>query len=186
MVKKQEEGQYWDNLWAFYSDMFQNMLVDKIHHEEKTHWVLGISALVMSLTLNNLRAGFTLENSGFIVIFGSSLIAFLFSLIIFEVPSFFKKVPHSAKSLMYYRSYRDMSPERYAEELRKIKTINQVSDQYAYNICNIVNRNNAIKRKMLKIPVYLLFWGILIGFALIVLFSHPENLGQIISISGGH
>ena len=72
---------------------------------------------------------------------------------------------------MYYHSYKTMSPDEYAKRLRAIDSIPEISNQYAYNIANIVNRNNYLKRKLLKWPIFILFWGVLVGFILVFLFG---------------
>jgi len=181
-VKKEDPQKQFPLEW-FYSDIFHNAIVDKVHEDEKLHWMLGISALVMSLTLTTMRAGFTLENLGFVIIFFSSLMAFLLSLFIFELPEFCRKIPHSYKSIMYYSSHKKMSADEFAEKLKKIRTQEDISDQYAYNVANLVNRNSHLKSVLVKWPVYILFFGIIIGVVCIVLFG---GVGLIPAASAVH
>ena len=141
----------------FYSDILSNTYIDKMHIDEKVYWVLGVSTVILGLSLPSLRYGFNLDNIGFLVIFSAALISFLIALLTLEIPEFIRKVPHSDKSLMFYKGIKSMSPEIYAEKLRNVEKIEEISDHYAYNISNIVNRNNNIKSKLIRFSIYFLW-----------------------------
>jgi len=155
----------------FYSDILGNTYIDKMHIDEKVHWILGVSTVMLGFSLPSLRYEFTLDNLGFLIIFVAALISFLIALLTLEIPEFIRKVPHSDKSLMYYKGIKSMSPEIYAEKLRNVEKIEEISDHYAYNVVNIVNRNNNIKSELIKFSIYFLWWGIILGVLLIVIFG---------------
>lgn len=170
-MKKKINPSKYTAITRFYSDSLNNIYVDKVHLDEKIHWLLGITTVIMGLSLPALKEGFTLQNSGFLTIFFVSAISFLIALLTLETPEIFRKYPHSDKSFMYYKSHKHMHPDDFAKELKKIITIEQIADQYAYNISNIVNRNNKLKSDILKIAIYFLFWGIMIGIILAAIFG---------------
>jgi len=147
----------------FLSDILRNHIQNKIHFDTKANWLLAVSALILSFSLPHIKEGLSITNLGFVIIFLSSLLAFLFSLVIFEPPNFLLKLPHSPKSMMFYKSFKHMTPEDYAKNLKKVKTSDAIIDQYAHDVSNLVNRSIAIKNKLIKWPAYILFFGVLLG-----------------------
>jgi uncharacterized membrane protein YgaE (UPF0421/DUF939 family) len=153
----------------FVSDIFRNHIQAKIHFDSKANWLVGISGLIMGLTLPELKGGLGLENLGFLIIFVAAFSSFLLSLVIFEPPNFLRRIKGNKQSLMYYKSFKNMSQEQYIRALKKIKTSEQIIDQYAIDITNLAHKCVEVKNRLIKYPTYILFFGILVG-ALIVLF----------------
>jgi len=153
----------------FISDIYRSHIQAKLHFDSKANWILGISAVMMSFFFPQVAEGITLENLGYAVIFLSALASFLISLLIFEPPKFMKPFPHSKKTVMYYKSFKDMTPQKYYETLRNVKTEDDITKQYAYDIANLAIRCVEVKNKLIIWPTYLLFFGTLIGASLVII-----------------
>ncbi|MBU1270466.1 MAG: hypothetical protein KJ583_03160 [Nanoarchaeota archaeon] len=147
----------------FFQDIFDNNVQTRLHIDEKANWILVISGGLMTLLFSQIRTAVTTNNTGMIIIFSSAFISFLLSLLIFEPPKFFLRGNrHHPKDLTFYKAiWKKYSPEEYAELLKNIKTNEQVIEQYAYSISDMVLKSIVIKSRMIKWPTYTLFFGVL-------------------------
>ena len=154
----------------FLSDILHNHFQSKMHYDTRANWMLGISAVIMSISLTQIKESVYRTNTGFVIIFLSALVSFLFSLIIISVPPFVRRggKDKRAKTLMYFKSFKHMNAEEYANSLKNIKHNDEIIENYAADIVNLVKRSIVIKSKLIKWPVYILFFGVLIGAILIL------------------
>ncbi|MBW2990508.1 hypothetical protein KY348_02265 [Candidatus Woesearchaeota archaeon] len=155
----------------FLSDILHNHFQSKMHYDTRANWMLGISAVIMSISLTQLKESVYRTNIGFVIIFLSALVSFLFSLLIISVPPFVRRDDKDkrAKTLMYFKSFKHMSAKEYADYLKNINHPDDIIDNYAADIMNLVKRSIVIKSKLIKWPVYILFCGVLIGSIFILI-----------------
>ncbi len=152
------------NITWMLSDIHRNHVRLKHTLDTKANWILGVSGLLLMLSINNLSKGY-----GYQIIFFSAFLSFLLSLIAFNPLNLFIKQKHNPISMMYYESFKDMSPEEIVERLKQIKTKDDLIEQYAWDLYNLVNRVLKFKSRLIKWPVYILLVGVIIGFVLIFL-----------------
>ena len=158
-----------NSMEGFYRDIYRNALITKQHTDIKANWIIAISAAIIGLSMPHLSAAISDVNFGYLIIFLSAFISFLLGLMIISVPQFIKLVPHDEKDLMYVKRARKLlTVQEYVEKLKQIKTSDDVVEQYVRNLYNMYNRNVAVKAKMLKAQVYILFLGILSGGLLLI------------------
>jgi len=164
---KEDPGELLKN---YYSDIFNNHAQTKIFIDNKANWLLGISAVFLGLSFTFIEKRLDFSSLGYYLIFISSLVAFLLSLLILELPSLFIPVKHVDKSYMFLTSSRRVNAEDYSKKLGSIQTNEQLAEQYAYEICNMTARYINVKKRLLRWPTYILFFGLLFGSLFVLTF----------------
>jgi hypothetical protein len=145
----------------FLSDIYQNHLSHKRHIETKLQWVLGASAVISGVILPFLSSS---SNPGIFIIAFSAILAFLISLYAFEPIAFFKtNDSHNHTDVMFYKSFQYIPAEEYAKRLALIDSIDKITEQYAYDLGNMVRGSINPTKKLLKIATRILFFGTLTG-----------------------
>jgi hypothetical protein len=151
----------------FLSDSLNNHIQAKQHYDNKANWILGVSAVMMSLLLTELKTGINGHSLGFFIVFLSSLIAFLLSLVTITLPRFIK---HNKRqnSIMYFKSCDHTDCEKILHEMKTLTT-DKIIENYTHEISNLVRSGLLLKAKLIKLPFYILFIGTLLGCILIFL-----------------
>lgn len=154
----------------FMQDMFQNYLTTKTHIDQKVNWLLGISALIMSAALSMLsNHEISINRLTLFVIFMTALFAFLICLLTLDIPSFFTKDIHATtNNLMFYKTFKDKSPDDIYNELRKLKNFDDVVRQYSIHFHDLVERNLAVKKRFFNLARNILFYGMIVGLGVLI------------------
>ncbi|MFA5797522.1 MAG: hypothetical protein WC916_05845 [Candidatus Woesearchaeota archaeon] len=171
MMKKETENRG-VNLTAmeyFLSDAFNNYLITKNHVETKINWLLGISGIIMSVSLPwIIHQDPAINYFALMVISFSAFICFLICLISLELPDWVLRKPHRDGSIMFYNTKNVLTPEDIHQQLLAIKTKDELLKQYSINIYNVVERNIKVKNKLFKGACNILFAGLVMGFVVIL------------------
>ncbi|MAF35375.1 hypothetical protein CMO91_06045 [Candidatus Woesearchaeota archaeon] len=146
----------------FLSDILRNQITQSIHYDTKANWTLGVSGVLMGLTLPRANSSLPM-----LVIFASASLSFLISLLVFLPPRRFKS-DRRKNGLMYYRGFSDMTLNNYIKALSKLKTQKQMTEQYAIDIYNMAHSSVIVKKKFLTWPNRILFFGTLLGLLLML------------------
>lgn len=154
----------------FLSDVFNNYLISKNHIETKINWLLGISGVIMSISLPFIIHQDPAVNYFAMMVIGfSSFLCFLMCLLSFELPDWVLKRPHEDGSIMFYNTKSTVNIAEIREQLHSIKTRDALYNQYAINIYNVVERNIKVKNKIFKGACNILFTGLIMGFVVIMI-----------------
>ena len=102
----------------FMADIYRNHLEHKRHFETKLQWVLGASAIIFGLTGQYISS---FHNPGVIVISIAALLSFLVALYGFEPFNKLTRGVHNKDDVMFYKSFERMTPQEYADRLKKAK-----------------------------------------------------------------
>jgi hypothetical protein len=156
----------------FLSDVFNNYLVTKNHVETKINWLLGVSGIIMSVSLPwIIHRDPAINYFVLMVVAFSSFICFLICLLSLELPDWVLRKKHLDGSVMFYNSKKPSIPHDIHEQLLNIKTREDLLNQYSINIYNVVERNIKIKNKLFKFACNILFAGLIIGFVSLVVLA---------------
>lgn len=154
----------------FMNDVFQNHLLTKNHLDTKINWLLGISALIMSLLLPYiLKNDASVSHFGLFIIAFAAIVSFLTGLLSLELPhSFLKKKPEQ-ETVMFNNCKRYKTSTEIYEELKRIRSYDDILHQYSIAVYNLVERNIKIKNKLFKFSSHVLLIGLVVGFIIIFL-----------------
>lgn len=153
----------------FLSDILNNHFREKIHYDTKNNWILGISGLVMGLSFPHVNTGLMQTNLGFAVIFITSLVAFLSSILLINPLRKKSRSTNRFETVMYHKSFAHMNAKEYAKKLDNIDSEKKMIEQYAADILNLTQQSILMKSKFSRLPSYLLFVGVLAGAILILI-----------------
>jgi len=167
MAKKPivEKGVSLTGMEYFLSDVFNNYLVTKNHVETKLNWLLGISGIIMSVSLPwIIHKDPAINYFVLIIVAFSAFISFIICLLSLELPNWLLKKQHCDGSVMFYNNKKTVTPQEIHEQLLNIKSREDLLNQYSINIYNVVERNIKIKNKLFKLACNILIVGLMIGF----------------------
>jgi hypothetical protein len=154
----------------FMSDVFNNYLITKNHIETKINWLLGISGVIMTVSLPYIiHKDPAINYFAIMVICFSAFICFLTCLISLELPDWILQKPHRDGSVMFYNTKKLLTPEDIRAQLLTIKTHEDILTQYSINIYNVVERNIKVKNRIFKGAGNVLFAGLVMGFIVILM-----------------
>ena len=153
----------------FLNDLFNNYLTSKTHLDNKIYWLLGISGLIMSLTLPYMLQSQSHVNFfGMLVISFSAFLTFLMCLVSLDIPQVLTKNIPESDNIMFYKHWRGKTTEDIFQEFKNIKTYDDIYRHYAANFYNLINRNIVIKNRFFKAARNTLFTGLVAGFIIII------------------
>jgi hypothetical protein len=169
---KKEESFSSKSLDIFFRDVFQNYLTNKTHIDTKINWLLGVSAIVMSLSIQYLpKEEMILYRLGILFILVGSFLSFIINLLNLDLPDFMtRSIPAAGHNVMFHRNFKNKTVEEITEELKTIKNQEDIVNQYAINIYNLTNRNINFKNRYFKIARNTMLISIIIG-VIFILFS---------------
>jgi len=155
----------------FLNDVFNNYLTAKTHIDTKINWLLGLSGLIMTVTLPYLiKPDLHISYIGVFIISFMSFISFLVSLISLDLPNFFNKKSVEYPNVMFSMKRAADSADSLYQDIKNIKTQDNIFRLYAENIHNLVQRNVAIKNNLFKLARNVLLSGLMLGFICIIIF----------------
>jgi len=159
-----------DAMEYFMNDVFQNYLITKTHLDTKINWLLGICAIIMGLLMPYIiKNDVSVSHFGLFVIAFASLVAFLLGLLSLELPNFFVKKTPEEDSIMFFSRNRIRTSLEIFNELKSIKSYDDVLRQYSITLYNLVERNIKVKNKLFKLGSHVLFIGLVAGFVIILI-----------------
>ena len=154
----------------FLSDVFNNYLITKNHVETKINWLLGVSGVIMSVSLPWIvHQDPAVNYFAILLISFSSFICFIICLLSLELPDWALKNSHQDGSIMFYNTKKTISPQEIHQQLLNIKTREQLLTQYSINIYNVVERNIKVKNRLFKGACNILLAGLVMGFLCILI-----------------
>ncbi len=154
----------------FLSDVFNNYLITKNHVETKLNWLLGISGVIISVSLPWIIHKDQAINYWILLIVAfSAFVCFLICLLSLELPNWVLRKQHKDGSVMFYNTKKILSAQDIHEQLLSIKSREDLLNQYSINIYNVVERNIKVKNRLFKIACNILVIGLVAGFIAILI-----------------
>ncbi len=120
----------------------------------------------MSLSLNQLNFQNFFDYIGLFVIFISSLLCLIYTLIL--INPLFKKKYKRTKNLMYKNSFQNMTVSEYSHKIYSLDS-KGIIENYASDILNLANLSLKFKSKHAKIPSVILITGLILGTSLLLI-----------------
>ncbi len=152
-------------------NILNNHIKNKLHTEKNIHWIMGSSAVLLGLTFPKIIDKGLGAGPGIVIMSAGSLVSFLITLYAFEPLGLFTKpAEHKKKSLMYYKSFKDMTPEELAQSFASIDSYEKQIQEYANTLKNMVDRQLVPKNKLLKASTWVLMVSVLLG-GIIILYN---------------
>ena len=155
----------------FMRDCFRNYLTSKIHIDTKINWLLGISGLIMSLSIQYVAGeGNYLFVAGTSIIMLSSFFSFVIGLLNLDLPHFMlNSQKHAENNVMFHSHFKGRTVDDVANDFKNIKTEDDVIRQYSTNFYNLVNRNLLFKNRYFNVARNILLCGIILGILIVVI-----------------
>jgi hypothetical protein len=168
-MPKKEESISLTSTENFMTDVLQNHLASRTHIDNKINWLLGISGLIMSISMQFVfKHETTAIYVGAYIIMITSFFSFTLCLLGLDLPKFKRKEEAREFNVMYYKSYEGKSNDEIVQGFKTLKTKEDILRQYAIEISYLVNESIPFKIKYFKMSRNVMLLGLVVGMLIIL------------------